>query len=141
MIEKIADAMMIPMCAFLHIFIKEVCIMERKSSSSPNAAKPAIMNKFNIRPPMLVTLTNLSIISVARSCISCSNLSKSVIESGNFMLAFHSANTELRGKIAYIIATPKNSHVIVVLLNPSALKGFSFMSKAYTMGGSTKVNI
>ena len=137
--ENIAEAMRMPMCAFLQIFIKEVCIIDLKSSSSPRAANPAIIKRLRIRPPMVSTLTNFSIISVAASCICFIRDSILLMDSGSVKLAFHSAMTLLKGMMAKIIAMPIRIHKVLDFFNPNALIGFSLTKNAYAIGGNTKV--
>ena len=137
--ENIAEAMRIPMWAFLQIFISEVCIIDLKSSSSPKAAKPAIINRLSMRPPMVSTLTNFSIISVADSCICFIKYSNLLIESGSVKLAFHSEMMLLKGMMAKIIAVPIRSHKMLDSFNPNALTGSFFTKNAYAIGGNTKV--
>ena len=137
--ENIAEAMRIPTWAFLHIFIKEVCIMDLKSNSSPIAAKPAIIKRLSMRPPIVSTLTNFSIIAVADSCICFIICSSALRDSGSVKPAFHSAKMLLRGMIAKIIAVPIRNHKIFEFFNPNALTGFSFTKNAYAIGGNTKV--
>lgn len=137
--EKIAEAMRIPTWAFLQIFIKEVCIIDLKSNSSPSAAKPAIIKRLSIRPPIVSTLTNFSIIADADSCISFIICSNALRDSGSFKPAFHSAKMLLRGMMAKIIAVPMRSHKILAFFNPNALTGFSLTKNAYAIGGNTKV--
>ena len=137
--ENIAEAMRIPTWAFLQIFIKEVCIIDLKRSSSPIAANPAIIKRLSMRPPIVSTLTNFSIIAVADSCICFIKDSILLIESGSVKLAFHSAKMLLSGMIAKIIAVPMRNHKILEFFNPKALTGFSLTKNAYAIGGNTKV--
>ena len=128
--ENMKDAIKIPIWAFLHIFIKEVCMMERNNNSSPNAANPAIMNKLRTSPPIVLTFANLSIISVADSCISFIISSSPFNASGSCNPAFHSLRTALNGIMTYMSAMPIPIHKSVVFFNPNDANGLSFTNMA-----------